>query len=88
MTGLKVMKTAFITDPIKMLSAAQMSADDLTSSQANLYLLRGYKEVAAAAAQVTIPVDVTLAGKTTRLSETSMEALINTLKVQYDHIYR
>lgn len=88
MTGLKVMKTAFITDPIKMLSAAQVSANELTSSQANLYLLSGYKEVAAAAAQVAIPVDVTLAGKKTRLSETSMAALANALKAQYNHTYR
>lgn len=87
MTGLKIMKSAFITDPVKMLSAAQVSANELTSSQANLYLLGGYKKVAAAAAEVAIPVDISLAGQTLRVTETSMTALTETLKTRYHSTY-
>lgn len=83
LTGLKIAKNAFITDPLKLLNAANVSADELASSKANLYLLSGYKETAVAAAGVSIPVSATLNGKPTSVSATSMESLISQLQQRY-----
>ena len=83
LTGLKIAKTAFITDPLKLLNAANVSADELASSKANLYLLSGYKETAVAAAGVSIPVSATLNGNPTSVSATSMENLISQLQQRY-----